>query len=460
MATQTPGSAATVAALDQYEHASRLERTGDVRGAVAAYQRSLAFAPGLRASRQRLALLLVQLGRRDESLPYWHAELRSDGGVEFLSTLIVEAMQYPDLRLAGDLAAILAALRWGSAWYPPPEARRELPLLDRPPEVQLSLPKLRHDSNQLRYLQAVGAAPEGADDVMAQYEHVARRHHALGPNARWPLDDDDEARIGHVYGRILHLRETPRRDHALSDRWDRGLVQDLYRQHHAGVVVIDDFVDEAALEELRRFCLESTIWSGNRYADGRLGAFFFTGFNCPLLLQIAEEIRAALSEIIGPHHPLRQLWAFKNTCALPENSTIHADFAAVNVNFWITPDSANLDDSSGGMLIYDVAAPPEWDFHTYNERIDVIRSYLGQASRNVIRVPYRQNRAIIFNSDLFHATERVGFRPGYLDHRINVTMLYGEREHDAHHPWIGRPREQPLVTARSWRSAALRRRGH
>ena len=45
-----------------------------------------------------------------------------------------------------------------------------------------------------------------------------------------------------------------------------------------------------ALESLRLFCLESTVWTGNRYAHGRLGAFFQDGFNCPLLLQIAEEL--------------------------------------------------------------------------------------------------------------------------------------------------------------------------
>jgi hypothetical protein len=30
---------------------------------------------------------------------------------------------------------------------------------------------------------------------------------------------------------------------------------------------------------------------------------------------------------------------------------IHADFAAINVNFWITPDDANLDPKSGGIQL-------------------------------------------------------------------------------------------------------------
>lgn len=124
---------------------------------------------------------------------------------------------------------------------------------------------------------------------------------------------------------------------------------------------------------------------------------------------------------------------------------------AVNVNFWITPSAANLDESSGGMVIYDLEAPPSWDFATYNERIDVIRAYLAHHQPRAIRVPYRQNRAVIFNSDLFHATEAVHFRPAYDSHRISITMLYGEPNLDQHHP----PRSG--VSPAAWRSRAFAR---
>jgi hypothetical protein len=44
-----------------------------------------------------------------------------------------------------------------------------------------------------------------------------------------------------------------------------------------------------------------------------------------------------------------------------------------------------------------------------------------------VTIPYRQNRAVIFNSDLFHETDRISFRGGYENRRINVTLLYGKR---------------------------------
>ena len=46
-------------------------------------------------------------------------------------------------------------------------------------------------------------------------------------------------------------------------------------------------------------------------------------------------------------------------------------------------------------------------------------------------VPYRANRAVIFDSDLFHETDQIAFKEGYLNRRINITMLYGTREQAA-----------------------------
>jgi hypothetical protein len=43
-------------------------------------------------------------------------------------------------------------------------------------------------------------------------------------------------------------------------------------------------------------------------------------------------------------------------------------------------------------------------------------------------VAYRQNRALVFNSDLFQDTDRIAFREGYENRRINITLLYGRRE--------------------------------
>jgi hypothetical protein len=43
-------------------------------------------------------------------------------------------------------------------------------------------------------------------------------------------------------------------------------------------------------------------------------------------------------------------------------------------------------------------------------------------------IPYRANRAVIFDSDLFHETDAIRFRDGFENRRINCTLLYGFRD--------------------------------
>ena len=107
---------------------------------------------------------------------------------------------------------------------------------------------------------------------------------------------------------------------------------------------------------------------------------------------------------------------------------IHADFAAVNVNFWVTPDEANLDEDSGGLIVWNKRMPPDWELWRYKDDIPAIREFLSNSRAKSLDVPYRQNRAVMFNSDLFHETGRLNFRDGYENRRINVTMLFGQRE--------------------------------
>lgn len=50
-------------------------------------------------------------------------------------------------------------------------------------------------------------------------------------------------------------------------------------------------------------------------------------------------------------HPLKYLWAYKYHDAY-SGINLHADQAAVNVNIWLTADEANLDPTSGGLVVF------------------------------------------------------------------------------------------------------------
>ncbi|MFJ5779051.1 hypothetical protein [Streptomyces sp. NPDC093094] len=399
----------------------------------------------------------MRRGRSGECIALWRTEAAYDAeDLAWLEHRSWLALLEHDLPVAGEYARIHAAVRLGSAWYP----RSAPPPRPGAPDIRLTVPKLRHDIDQFRYLQQRGVLGDEFTGIISSYEETASHLESAGVGRHAPADASAWRAIEHVYGRLVHVRDTPRVRRALSDAWKPREVENQYLDQPPGVVVIDDFLAPGALEELQRFCLESTVWTGNRYAHGRLGAFFRDGFNCPLLLQIAEEVRDALPRVIGKRYPLRQLWAFKNQSNFPADSNTHADFAAVNLNFWITPTEANLDEGSGGLVVYGVDAPLDWDFATYNNRTDVIEPYLRQQHAKSFKIPYRQNRAILFNSDLFHGTDGLSFRPGYENRRINITMLYGERENDTHHRQLSSAASRDGASM-AWRSGAFGRvRGH
>ncbi len=202
-------------------------------------------------------------------------------------------------------------------------------------------------------------------------------------------------------------------------------ISALWRSAQPQIVVIDELLTKEALEGLRRFCLDSTVWR-QVYEGGYLGAFPEHGFAPPLLAQIAEELRTTYPAIIEDH-PLLRFWAFKYDSSL-HGIKKHADFAAVNVNFWITPDEANLDPEHGGLVVWDKAAPQDWDFARYNAAEADICAFLEEQNSRPVSVPYRANRAVIFDSDLFHETDIIRFKPGYENRRINITLLFGRRQ--------------------------------
>jgi hypothetical protein len=100
----------------------------------------------------------------------------------------------------------------------------------------------------------------------------------------------------------------------------------------------------------------------------------------------------------------------------------------VNVNFWVTPNKANLDQNSGGLIIYPIKPPENWDFYQYNSNTDLIKDFLLDNQSSKISIPYKQNRCIIFDSSLFHQSDIYSFKNDYEDKRINITMLFGHKD--------------------------------
>src|SRR5271163_2896502 len=185
--------------------------------------------------------------------------------------------------------------------------------------------------------------------------------------------------------------------------------------------VIHNFLDPDALEQLRKFCLESTVWR-HPYKFGYVGAFPQDGFASISLFAVAEELETALGEAFDGYQ-LAQWWAFEYDARLP-GTDIHGDDADFSLNLWITPDSANLDPATGGLVVWDKTAPSDWSFDEYNSGGERVRRYLQDTDAESTVIPYRENRAVLFKGHLFHQTDEFKFAPGFANRRRSLTFLF------------------------------------
>jgi hypothetical protein len=284
-----------------------------------------------------------------------------------------------------------------------------------------------HNLEQLIYLEeADRLAPGTLLPVPAPLREAAQR------KLNQMLDDAGSEipaiPLGGQYGRILAdppllLHDEPPPPVCINARQDWGDVVAAFRGEGRGkgIFCVDNLLSAEALAQLQRFCLRSTVWR-RPYPPGYIGANPESGFFSALLLQIAAELRAAVPDLLAQHH-LSYWWSFVCQHQRP-GTDIHADQSEISLNFWITPDSANLQPGTGGLDVWDVAAPPDWTFYDYNFGGRDIHAFLREERATRTSIPYAENRALLFRGSIFHQTAATRFAEGFENRRRNVTMLF------------------------------------
>jgi Flp pilus assembly protein TadD len=289
-----------------------------------------------------------------------------------------------------------------------------------PSLTQASRDKLAHDAAQFRYLAAQGRGRARFSDLASRYELLAESF----PETPTALSERQIEDLGSDYNTAIHIHDAPElANGVLAPRPERHSVVATFRDSRAAAVVLDDLLTPAALRALRTYLLRSTIWHDFTHIPGFVAAYVEDGLACPLFLQIADEIRRTFPEILADH-PLAQAWAFKG---LHADSAIgpHVDDGFVSVNFWITPNPANLNPDASGLAVCLEPPPGDWAMQTYGEDEGRSARFLDEHADKLMSVAYRENRAVLFHSRLFHKSEAPMFAAGYENHRINLTFLYG-----------------------------------
>lgn len=361
---------------------------GDLQGARQRYQQVCRLFPLEPAA-------AIALGRLELSINHWEEAYRHF------------AHAY---RLARGVA-------WNDVRELIPEAVNEV----QPHKIRTSWSKLCFDEMQLDFLLSGHYLGPPFSTLRDQYralmKELASQSHI--PYPLW-LNPQQHAQILAFWGRNVHIAPVPEFPSEVTQLNQADHLETEFQR--SGIVIIDQLLTPEACEALLHFCQKSTIWHDD-HKQGYLGSYMDDGFNCPLLFQIARELKYKLPSLLGAWS-LLQMWAYNHDHEA-EGIGLHADAAHINVNLWLTPDSANRIPNTGGLRIYPVEAPPDWDFLTLNTDSKQIQALLTEKQVEPVIIPYAQNRAVIFRSRYFHATDHVHFHPGYLNRRINVTFLFG-----------------------------------
>jgi tetratricopeptide (TPR) repeat protein len=359
-----------------YNRAVALEALGRRKEAIAGFARASALEPEHYASHRALGLLLLAEGDRDRALDHF-------------------ARTY-ELRRGEDRTNIAA---------------KSLASANRI--------KLLHDAAQFRHLAALRRDGARFERMARNYETLARRL----PATSTALSAADFDALGARYNTAINIADAPEiPDGVLGPRPDRDELVRQFRNGPTNIVVLDDLLTQHALAALRRYLLESTIWHDFSHVAGFVAAYLEDGLACPLLLQLADELRRTFPDLLGPY-PLSQAWAFK--AVDPRGAVdIHADDGAVSLNFWVTPTEANRS-SGGGLRVSRHRPPPDWPVAGYDSDRRAVVTFLERRPPDWFVVPYRENRAVLFESRLLHGSDAPEFAEGYENQRINITLLFG-----------------------------------
>ena len=401
-----------------------LKDLGKLQEAELSHLKAIELNPNLALAHLNLGYLLIELGKLKE------AEISTRKAIELnpntprvnetLGLILLEKKEYDlSLKYFSKSAALLN--------------HREEKESNKKRFSIISKAKIEHDIEQFEYLASKSDDDKKFIDLVKQYKKIASEINWPSDSSLINLNNQHQYLLKDSYNRLLNVVKAPRlKEGAVNDSLDTKKITNDYFNHEFGLTYIDNFLSKKALNSLRNFLYESTIWFDVK-KDGYLGTYLIDGLANPLIFQIADELRKKFPKIFKSYS-INQIWAYKydsrakNKDSSLKGINVHADFAAINVNFWVTPKEANLNPKSGGLIVYDVEAPEDWDFNTYNNNEKKIREELKKSKGKTKVIKYNENRAVVFNSNLFHETDSYEFKEGYKNRRINVTILFGRRE--------------------------------
>jgi hypothetical protein len=213
------------------------------------------------------------------------------------------------------------------------------------------------------------------------------------------------------------------KSHLINDR-DWEMVQKQYCDSEPyNYAVLDDFLVADVLEGIRRSIVNNKGWS---FMNWQADELFIRNFDLPIVYEIARAVAGCIPRILENLFLVQHI-AFmhlRNNGLCP-----HSDTGLVTLDLFLTPDEYNLEPETGGLVFYDVKRTAEQEIHEFNARPYCIDYFNRNTRGESVTVPYKYNRAVLFDARTFHSSQRMRFATGGSQtFRINYAFLFDEPE--------------------------------
>ena len=275
---------------------------------------------------------------------------------------------------------------------------------------------IKHEFEQIRHIDSDMDGIRNMKITQAFYNKLEK----IADSEPDIYSDDDYEFISDLH-RIKYNKPPKISGPYINQALDFNDIENSYCSSDPEVVIIDNFLSNDFLNELQVFFRCANIFK-YPYSRGYIGAFLGKGMANRPLLEFSDELKKSFKRIFKNHY-LSQAWAFKYD-SKQEGIGIHADDARVNVNFWITDSTSNKNPQNGGLIVWKKTPNLNASFNDFNSLKSIDKMSKEVENSEYIKVPYQSNRVVIFNSKLYHATDKIEFRDNYIDRRVNVTFLY------------------------------------
>jgi tetratricopeptide (TPR) repeat protein len=411
-----------------------LKEQGDLDTAILAYERAIALKPDYALAYFGLGNALRQQGRLEDAIAAYEQAIacrpKFAEAYASIATVRIEQDRFQEAR--EGYYRLFRVTHGNILWDTQTFATTASPETALKP-IRTTRFDLTSTAEQLAYLLDENKIDPSFRQMLSLFESVLSEiDPALEETGTVALSAEQTARIAPFRHKVIHYVDTPCvAPHAINPKLNFAEIEDAYLASPVAVVYLDDFLTPQALNALWQFCLDATIFFAR--GTGRImTSYLGTGFHSSLLFQIASELKQRFPRILGPH-VLGNMWAYRYP-PKGEGVGAHTDEGAVTFNFWITPDEANLEPETGGLIVYRKEQPLDWDWKQINFQKDhpAVRAALEEFLRSAdkIVIPYRRNRALLFHSNLFHRSDSFHFKVGHRHRRTNITIVFGERGTD------------------------------